>query len=78
MSRPHNCRHRAWMMCGDINWCDEHEDTMSDAQIFAARKCPDWRWCETDALTMDEWQEPRPSERAVLDGQMRLEMEESE
>ena len=75
MSRPHNCRHCAFMCCGDANWCSEHEEVMSDMQILVARKCPDWHWCEMDALTMVEWHEHVPqSKRSVLDGQTRLEV----
>jgi len=75
MSRPHNCRHCAFMCCGDANWCSEHEEVMSDKQILVARKCPDWHWCEMDALTMVEWHEHVPKiKRAVLDGQTQLEV----
>lgn len=77
MSRPHNCRHCSFMVCGDANWCSEHEEVMSDEQILVARKCPDWQWCEIDALTLVEWHEHVPqSKRAVLDGQIRLEVSE--
>lgn len=76
MSRPRNCRHCAFMCCGDANWCGEHEETMSDRQISTARKCPDWQWCEIDALTLVEWREHTPQgKRAVPDGQTRLEVD---
>ena len=75
MSRPRNCRHCTWMVCGDANWCSEHEECMTDAQIFVARKCPEWEWNKIDALTLQEWVEHVPIEkRAVLDGQMTLEV----
>lgn len=72
MSRPHNCRHCSFMVCGDANWCSEHEEVMSDVQIFVARKCQDWEWNPIDALTFAEWTPTPPSKSAVLDGQMRL------
>lgn len=71
MSRPHNCRHCTFMVCGDANWCSEHNEVMSDVQILVARKCPDWEWNEIDALTLTEWK-PKPEKKAVLDGQMKL------
>lgn len=74
MSRPHNCRHCTFMVCGDANWCSEHNEVMSDIQIFVARKCPDWEWNEIDALTLTEWK-PNSGKKAVLDGQMKLEVE---
>lgn len=75
MSRPHNCRHCSFMVCGDANWCSEHEEVMSDMQIWAARKCPEWEWNPMDALTLKEWEPTPPSEqKAVLDGQMAIEM----
>lgn len=51
MSKPRNCRHCTWMFCGDANWCSKHEECMSDMQIWAARKCPEWEWNPIDALT---------------------------
>lgn len=75
MSRPRNCRHCTWMCCGDANWCSEHEEVMSDGQIWAARKCPEWEWNPIDALTLEEWTPKPPSKRAVLDGQMMMEVD---
>lgn len=75
MSRPHNCRHCSFMVCGDANWCSEHEEVMSDAQISVARKCPGWEWNELDALTLTEWKEPPPKRRHVVEGQMKLGIE---
>ena len=74
MSEPHNCRHCSFMVCGDANWCSEHEEVMSDMQIWAARKCPEWEWNPIDALTLAEWTETPPRKRPVLDGQMAIEM----
>lgn len=75
MSRPHNCRHCTFMTCGDANWCSEHQKVMSDYQILAARKCPEWEWNPIDALTLKEWKPVPPSEKGtVLDGQMALEV----
>lgn len=75
MSKPRNCRHCSFMVCGDANWCSEHEEYMSDEQIFVARKCPDWEWNPIDALTLTEFEE-RPERRAVLDGQIVMEVGE--
>lgn len=73
MAKPRNCRHCSFMVCGDANWCSEHEETMSDMQIQVARKCPEWEWNEIDALTMKEWKSTPQSERkAVLDGQVTM------
>lgn len=73
MNKPHNCRHCSFMVCGDANWCSEHEEVMSDMQIQVARKCPEWEWNEIDALTMEEWKPTPQSERkAVLDGQVTM------
>lgn len=77
MSRPHNCRHCSQMVCGDANWCSQHEECMSDAQITVARKCRDWEWSELDALTLTEWVE-RPRGRTTSDGQMKLRFGEDE
>lgn len=74
MSKPHNCRHCSFMVCGDANWCSEHEETMSDMQIWAARKCPEWEWNPIDALTLMEWEPTPPRKRPVLDGQTTLEL----
>lgn len=74
MSKPHNCRHCSFMVCGDANWCSEHEETMSDMQIWVARKCPEWEWNPIDALTLAEWTETPPRKRPVLDGQMVIEL----
>ncbi len=71
MSRPHNCRHCSHMTCGDANWCSQHNELLSDGQIVAARKCPDWEWNPIDALTFIEWSS-NPDKKAVLDGQMKL------
>ena len=75
MSRPRNCRHCSAMVCGDANWCSEHEEVMSDMQICAARECPEWEWNPIDAFTLMEWEPKPPSKRAVLDGQMSLEVD---
>jgi len=75
MSMPRNCRHCSYMVCGDANWCSEHEEVMSDMQILAARKCPEWEWNPIDALTLKEWKSALPSRKTVLDGQMRIEVE---
>ena len=73
MSRPHNCRHCSFMACGDANWCSEHEEVMSDMQIWVARNCSEWEWNPIDALTLREWKPIPPSERkGVLDGQTTL------
>jgi hypothetical protein len=46
---------------------------MSDTQIQAARKCPEWEWNLIDALTLMEWKEHVPvPRRPVLDGQMTM------
>ena len=74
MRQPHNCRHCSFMVCGDANWCSEHEEVMSDMQIWAARKCPEWEWNSIDALTLEEWTPKPPRKRAVLDGQMMMEV----
>lgn len=58
------------MACGDANWCSEHEEVMSDMQIWVARNCSEWEWNPIDALTLREWKPIPPSERkGVLDGQ---------
>ena len=76
MCKPHNCRHCSFMVCGDANWCDEHDECMSDTQISVARKCTDWEWNEIDALTFKEW-EPAPERKnLILEGQMALEVVE--
>lgn len=76
MAKPHNCRHCSFMVCGDANWCSEHEEVMSDMQIWVARKCPEWEWNPIDALTLHEYQERMPvGKRAVLDGQLELGVE---
>lgn len=75
MSRPHNCRHCTWMCCGDANWCNEYKKVMSDMQIWASRKCPEWKWNPIDALTFEEWEQKQPRKRAVLDGQMTMEVD---
>ena len=73
MSRPHNCRHCTFMVCGDANWCSEHEEVMSDTQIQVARKCLEFEWNPIDALTLMEWKEHVPvPRRPVLDGQMTM------
>lgn len=74
MSKPHNCRHCSFMVCGDANWCSEREEVMNDMQIRAARKCPEWEWNPFDALTLEEWTETPPRKRPVLDGQMAIEL----
>lgn len=74
MAQPHNCRHCSFMACGDANWCSEHEEVMSDTQIWAARKCPEWEWNPIDALTLAEWTETQPRKRPVLDGQMAIDL----
>lgn len=74
MSRPRNCRHCAFMCCGDANWCDEHDEAMSDAQISVHRNCPDWRWCELDALTFKVFVESCESQELNVDRQLRMEM----
>ena len=51
---------------------------MSDAQITVTRKCPDWEWCELDALTLTEWKEPPPKKKRVVEGQMELGIEVDE
>lgn len=76
MSRPHNCRHCSFMCCGDANWCSEREETMTDMQILAARKCPKWEWNAIDALTLAEWESTPPRKHAVLDGQTIMEVDE--
>ena len=76
MSKPHNCRHCSFMVCGDVNWCSKHYEVMSDMQIWAARKCPEWEWNPIDALTYKEWTETQPRKRPVLDGQMAIELED--
>jgi len=64
------------MVCGDANWCSEHEECMTDMQIWVARKCPEWEWNPIDALTLKEWEEHIPvNRRAVLDRQMMLEVD---
>ena len=74
MTRPHNCRHCSFMVCGDANWCDEHKEVMSDAQISVARKCPEWEWNELDALTLEEWV-PKPEKKSLAqDEQMSLDV----
>lgn len=75
MSRPHNCRHCTFMVCGDVNWCSEHEEVMSDMQIQVARKCSEFEWNSIDALTLTEWEPMPPRKRIVLDGQTTLEYE---
>lgn len=75
MSKPRNCRHCTWMVCGDANWCSEHEEVMSDVQIWAARKCPEWEWNPIDALTFEEWTLKPQRKRAVLDDQMMMEVD---
>ena len=75
MSRPRNCRHCTWMVCGDANWCSEHEEVMSDGQIWVAWKCPEWEWNPIDALTLKEWVPTPLSKRAVLDGQIMMEVD---
>lgn len=76
MSKPHNCRHCSFMVCGDANWCSEHEETMTDMQIRVARECPEWEWNELDALTFEVWRESVSVEkRPVLDGQTAMELE---
>ena len=74
MAKPHNCRHCSFMVCGDANWCSEHEEVMSDMQIQTARKCPEWEWNPIDALTLAEWAEAQPRKCPVLDGQMVIEL----
>lgn len=74
MSKPHNCRHCSFMVCGDANLCSEHEEVMSDMQIWAARKCPEWEWNPIDALTFKEWTETQQHKRPVFDGQMAMEL----
>lgn len=76
MSRPSNCRHCASMCCGDVNWCDEHDEAMSDIQILVHRNCPDFRWCRVDALTFEVWWEDKPPRPKHMrcDGQMELEV----
>ncbi len=74
MSRPRNCRHCAWMVCGDANWCSEHEEVMSDAQISVHRNCPDWRWCELDALTFEVFVDSCERQGLNVDGQLRMEV----
>lgn len=74
MSKPRNCRHCSFMVCGDANWCSEHKEVMSDMQIWVARKCPQWEWNEIDAPTFEEWTEIQPRKCPVLDGQMAMEL----
>lgn len=74
MSRPHNCVHCTWMVCGDANWCSEKNEVMSDPQIIVNRNCPMWEWNPINALTLEEYDKYRPTKgRAVLDGQLKLE-----
>lgn len=75
MSKPRNCRHCTWMVCGDANWCSEHEEVMTDYQIWVRRECPDFEWNPLDALTQKEWEETPPKKRPVLDGQLVMEVE---
>lgn len=74
MSRPRNCRHCAFMCCGDANWCSEHEKVMSDAQISVHRNCQDWRWCELDSLTFEVFAEACERQELIVDRQMRMEV----
>ena len=74
---PRNCRHCGHMVCGDANWCSEHETVMSDLEIKVWRKCEEWMFNEIDALTGEEWHRSKPSgAKAVLDGQMAFEVTE--
>ena len=75
MSIPRNCRHCSYMVCGDANWCSEHKEVMSDMQISVSRKCPEWELNPIDALTLKEWRSALPSRKAVIDGQMRIEVD---
>lgn len=74
MGMPRNCRHCAHMVCGDANWCGEHEECMSDAQISCFRGCSDWAWHPMDALTFEEWAEP-PAKVRDDGGQMEIVLE---
>lgn len=52
MAKTLNCRHCTSMVCGDANWCQEREVTMSYAQISAYRRCKFFEYNPIDALTM--------------------------
>ena len=71
--RPRNCRHCTHMTCGDANYCDETQETMSDAAISVRRSCDKWEWNPIDALTLDGiddgYREAR--ERALYEKRMR-------
>ena len=47
---------------------------MSDAQISVHRNCPDWRWCELDALTFEVFVESCERQGLKVDRQMRMEV----
>lgn len=74
MSNPRNCRHCTFMVCGDANWCSEHEECMSDAQISAGRSCPEWEWNPIDALTFEEYEKPPERLRVAPCETLRIEL----
>lgn len=53
-NRPRNCRHCSHMTCGDANWCEKKEITLSDSKIRVHTKCGFWEWSPIDALTLED------------------------
>lgn len=76
MSKPRNCRHCTWMVCGDANWCSEYEILRTDGEIRAHTDCSLFEWNPIDALTLMEWEPTPPKKRPILDGQMMMEVGE--
>lgn len=62
------------MVCGDINYCEAKEISVSDSALPKVRNCQQWIGNPMAADTFEEWK-PRPEKKPTkCEGQMTLEV----
>ena len=61
------CRYCANCVCGDIVYCSEHKNEMSEATAKKVNQCKDFVFNEIDALGFDLNKKYKPREPKVID-----------
>lgn len=72
---PRSCRYCAYMVCGDINYCEAKDISISDNALPKVRNCDNWIGNPMAADSFDVWA-PKPKPNKHCEGQMRMEVVE--
>lgn len=67
------CRYCAFCFEGDVFYCSDHDEVLSEVKIKRVNHCKDFAFTEEDVFNPDHKYTPRVIKPRVDDGQLKFE-----